>query len=807
MRNKFINASLGSLISLFLIIPPSIGKIFGFEYSDIPFILFLGIISILSLKKLNFEKSDLIWLLIASPFILSLIFFGVNYTTFRFIAYIFFGFLIKKYVQANKSNNFIWFFLPMLLVIALNFIVFLLQESFLENTIGWISNYSDQSNIFLTGRLAGFQGSGPNVAGALFGIFTILNFYLYKTYQNKVVIFFTFLNLLLFLITFSRGSYLAFLIVVLMYIFITKKDRKFRIVYISSLLSFVILFLYFGPSSVILKENDRSLLANIALENIKLIDGVGGGNYVEEIFKPYLLSVNPNLLEDKFKISLNKVELGITPEEYRNEGVDFFIGTSGGGYEILQQYFLADKCSDDRNTCQYLRVDEPTLKNYLKIFIPDNDFKVANAFDFCKQGEGLVTRGDYACIAYELKLLGENYVDVEFIDIISSSDLSKHFSYIYSNNLFVECESSKSYTCNDRPLAIGELSVVIEKLFIASDTLTEDNLKNICNECNFRDINGFIKIKYDRYDYFLPRSKIEFYTSSNGTDWKLVGYPHYTGEVINFRKNVGRLEVGGYVDGQSFGNTWLEGYVKSVEIINGEKYKKINFDKENLNKDYYIFKINSLLPYEGQINISEKGLELLRPNKYWVAIENDYNFQKDFEIVIELTIPEIPWETQTLISDTSALNGGDHSWRVDIDDGRMFFKWTNENGEYVYQLGDFSLRSGVLTQKNGQLFTEKPPLANTSFLSQLTTAHNGYLTLFVEYGLLFGLTFYLFVFYLTLRGFRQSSDKKAILLYLILIFVLIHNNTNDLFYSPDITILFYFILGFKESMVDLEDSL
>ena len=92
-----------------------------------------------------------------------------------------------------------------------------------------------------------------------------------------------------------------------MYIFITKKDRKFRIVYISSLLSFVIVFLYFGPSSVILKENDRSLLANIALENIKLIDGVGGGNYVEEIFKPYLLSVNPNLLEDKFKISLIKL--------------------------------------------------------------------------------------------------------------------------------------------------------------------------------------------------------------------------------------------------------------------------------------------------------------------------------------------------------------------------------------------------------------------------------------------------------------------------------------------------------------------
>ena len=78
-------------------------------------------------------------------------------------------------------------------------------------------------------------------------------------------------------------------------------------------------------------------------------------------------------------------------------------------------------------------------------------------------------------------------------------------------------------------------------MFISTDILTEDNLKNICKECNFRDINGFIKIKYDRYDYFLPRSKIEFYTSNNGTDWELVGYPHYTGEVINLGKNLGKL--------------------------------------------------------------------------------------------------------------------------------------------------------------------------------------------------------------------------------------------------------------------------
>ena len=52
-----------------------------------------------------------------------------------------------------------------------------------------------------------------------------------------------------------------------------------------------------------------------------------------------LFNLNLLILEEKFKISLNKVELGITPEEYRDTDIDFFIGTSGGGYEILQQYF------------------------------------------------------------------------------------------------------------------------------------------------------------------------------------------------------------------------------------------------------------------------------------------------------------------------------------------------------------------------------------------------------------------------------------------------------------------------------------
>ena len=135
----------------------------------------------------------------------------------------------------------------------------------------------------------------------------------------------------------------------------------------------------------------------------------------------------------------------------------------------------------------------------------------------------------------------------------------------------------------------------------------------------------------------------------------------------------------------------------------------------------------------------------------------------------------------------------------------MFFYWTNEDGEYVNQLGDKSLRSGVLIQKNGNIDNEQPPLASTSYLSQLTTAHNGYLTFFVEYGLLNGLFFYFLLFYLVFRNFNSIKQNETYILSFALLYFLIHNLTNDLVYSPDAFILFLIILGIKDSMINRED--
>ena len=121
----------------------------------------------------------------------------------------------------------------------------------------------------------------------------------------------------------------------------------------------------------------------------------------------------------------------------------------------------------------------------------------------------------------------------------------------------------------------------------------------------------------------------------------------------------------------------------------------------------------------------------------------------------------------------SAFGGDTQSWKVDIDDGRLFFNWTNADGEYVYQLGDKSLRSGVLVQKNGKISNEQPPLASTSFLSQLTTAHNGYLTFFVEYGLLQGFIFFIILFYLVLNKYKLIKNEE----YNINIFSFIFSNS------------------------------
>ena len=199
----------------------------------------------------------------------------------------------------------------------------------------------------------------------MFIFLTFINYYFFKLTQNKIYFLISLLNIFLVFVTFSRGSYIALLIA--LSTFVIKRGINLKTIVFSFGLFgvFTSLFIFFANSQILLKESDRGYLTQIAFDNLSFFKGYGGGNYVNEIYGNYFLSINPEILEENLNIKLDKVELGITPEEYRNSGIDFFVGTSGGGFEILQQSNIVDECTDDRITCQHVRVDFPTLLKFI----------------------------------------------------------------------------------------------------------------------------------------------------------------------------------------------------------------------------------------------------------------------------------------------------------------------------------------------------------------------------------------------------------------------------------------------------------
>ena len=83
-----------------------------------------------------------------------------------------------------------------------------------------------------------------------------------------------------------------------------------------------------------------------------------------------------------------------------------------------------------------------------------------------------------------------------------------------------------------------------------------------------------------------------------------------------------------------------------------------------------------------------------------------------------------------------------------------------------------------------------------SYLSQLTTAHNGYLTFSVEYGLVFAILFYT-SFLFSIFYILKMTQKLDYFIFATLIIFTIQNFTNDLVYSPDMYLLFNLCLAFN----------
>jgi len=317
---------------------------------------------------------------------------------------------------------------------------------------------------------------------------------------------------------------------------------------------------------------------------------------------------------------------------------------------------------------------------------------------------------------------------------------------------------------------------------------------------------GYLKLSFDHKDGFLPRSVLYFYHSDNGIEWNQIGSKHTSGLVIDLIENDSFFEVGGWGDGQSPGGSYLDGFVKEVQINIANENYQYEFTEANRDEQYYIFLPQTNDFYDnrndGKIIFTEDGIKLKRPRSYWVAVPNQVNIsEKDFEVILKVKFNNIPKGNETLFSQSSIINNSElinnQSWKWSIIDGRMYFFWIEDvTSGYSNFLGGQSLRSSRLISENGQ-FNSVISDFSLSQYDEITTSHNGFLTMAVEYGLL---PVMVIIISLALVIYKNLSYKNQLELSIFFAF-LTQNLTNDLIYSPDVAIYFWIIPAYLLSKI------
>ena len=307
-------------------------------------------------------------------------------------------------------------------------------------------------------------------------------------------------------------------------------------------------------------------------------------------------------------------------------------------------------------------------------------------------------------------------------------------------------------------------------------------------------VEGYLKLKFDYQDNILPRSIVSFFYSDDEVIWNQLGSSHTSGVIIDLIVNDSYFEVGGWGDGQSPGEQQLSGFLNKVVIQTDEYKREFTFSKSNRDKDYYLLTPELRNEYENSVDYRNNSIRLDRPRDYWVALPNEVNLSgKDFEIVVFLNLDSVPKGHETLFSQSSIfrLNEefNDQSWKWSIIDGRMYFFWIEEViSGYANFVGGQSLRSGKLISTDGN-FDSIISNFSLSQYDEITTSHNGFLTMAVEYGLLIILLILFFIIYLIIRNYNKENEIEVVLLFMLLT----QNITNDLIYAPDVAIYFWII--------------
>ena len=135
-----------------------------------------------------------------------------------------------------------------------------------------------------------------------------------------------------------------------------------------------------------------------------------------------------------------------------------------------------------------------------------------------------------------------------------------------------------------------------------------NKISTINNAENITD--GYLKLKFDYRDGYLPRSVISFYFSNNGIDWEQIGFDHTNGELIDLIENDSYFEVGGWGDGQSNDGSYLDGNIKKVIINSNSESYMYEFRSFRRGLDYYILTPVLRNVYRGEIQFTESGVVL-----------------------------------------------------------------------------------------------------------------------------------------------------------------------------------------------------
>jgi hypothetical protein len=339
---------------------------------------------------------------------------------------------------------------------------------------------------------------------------------------------------------------------------------------------------------------------------------------------------------------------------------------------------------------------------------------------------------------------------------------------------------------------------ILDKFNIVYEEKDKENLSTNIPEKDIDPAKGYLKLKFDYKDGLLPRSVITFYHSHNGITWSQIGSEHTNGSVIELMENDSFFEVGGWGDGQSPGDSYLDGFIKQINISYLDSNYNYQFMEENRDIDYFVYLPTTTEFYDnrndGKLVYTEDGLKLKRPRSYWVAIPHEDNIsQQDFEVVIQLKLNNIPRGNETIFSQSSIISSSDNtnnqSWKWSIIDGRMYFFWVEDIiSGYSNYLGGQSLRSGRLVANNGQFDSITSDFSLSQY-DEITTSHNGFLTMAVEYGLFPVVLIVISILFLVVK----SVNYKNHFLIALLVALLTQNLTNDLIYSPDVSIYFWII--------------